>query len=355
MKLYISPSTQEKNIGPNGYIEETQMNLIADILIPELIRHGQTIMRNNRLALGVTEICDESDAWGADYHIAIHSNAFNGLSRGLLVFCYDPSNAGSLGTQLARKLFARLSPLTQSIEKEESSVLSGKATMSEIAKTNAPAVLMEIDFHDTVGGAKWIMENIPNIAHAILLAILDQLGIAYIPLKITLKRGDLNANVGTWQEILNSKGYALDVDNDFGPDTETATNAHKEFIGLAKDGIVDFATLLKSYAETVKDDTFKADQAKSDIAVLNETIKTKQSELEQLRFNVSKLNDRIDSLTKENAMLERDIAELDKTLAADKQKIAADKFKIDTIDARIKQTDDQIANLNEQIAELLIK
>ena len=67
MKLYISPSTQEKNVNPAvGYVEETQMNLIADILIPELIRHGQTIKRNNRSALGVEEICAESNAWGSD-------------------------------------------------------------------------------------------------------------------------------------------------------------------------------------------------------------------------------------------------------------------------------------------------
>lgn len=184
-----------------------------------------------------------------------------------------------------------------------------------------------------------------------------------------LKRGDKNANVGTWQTILNSKGYGLDVDNDFGPATETATNAHKESIGMAKDGIVDFDTLLVSYSASVKDS---------------------QSKLDQARYNALKLNDRIDSLTNENGMLEGDIRELDQriatlvkknaeqetkiseqaamiteqstviseqtaTISEQAAKIESDKFKIDTIDEAERTHKEIVANLNEQIAELLIK
>lgn len=174
-----------------------------------------------------------------------------------------------------------------------------------------------------------------------------------------LKRGDINADVGTWQTILNSKGYGLDVDNDFGPATQSATNQHKEFIGLAKDGIVDFATLLQSYSWAVKDNATRMEflQDKYDAEVkagaeLSETYRNQVNEINALKQSNANLTagknalkSRVDSLESENGMLEADNAELDK-------KIAADKFKIDTIDARIKQTDDQIQMLNQRIAEL---
>jgi N-acetylmuramoyl-L-alanine amidase len=179
MKIYVSPSMQEKNGNPRtGYVEETQMNLVADILIPELERHGLTIMRNKTSASGVEEICTESNAWGADYHVAIHSNAFNGTIRGCEVYCYNPSDTSRKGTQLAYKMYERVRSI---MPVEGRGVRSGATTMSEIAHTNAPSALIEIDYHDTDAGSLWIMANIAPVAEQLLYAILDQVGITFIP------------------------------------------------------------------------------------------------------------------------------------------------------------------------------
>lgn len=181
MKIYLSPSSQESNIGlSGGYIEEKVMNEITDILYPELIRHGLEVKRNNPALLFWQHVI-ESNAWKPDYHIAIHSNAVGSntqaTARGCMVFTYDP-NVNALDTQMAKSIYKYLEPLTPV---DDRGILSGKDTLSEISDTVAPAVLIEIDFHDNPDGATWIIGNVAKIANAILVGILDQCGIKFIP------------------------------------------------------------------------------------------------------------------------------------------------------------------------------
>lgn len=177
-KLYISPSSQQANIGLGGYIEEVQMNMIADILIPELLRHGLEVMRNNPSNTYAGHVA-ESDRYHPDYHIAIHSNAGGTTARGCTVYAWKPETYPDRpGALMAKAIYNRLEPLTPT---EDRGVRDGSQILSEIADTDHPAVLIEIDFHDKPDGAAWIASHIPEIAHAILLGILDGLGLTYIP------------------------------------------------------------------------------------------------------------------------------------------------------------------------------
>lgn len=180
IKLFISPSTQDGNTGPGGYIEAVHMNAIADLLIPELKRHGFIVMRNNRTDTYNGHIA-KSKAWGPDYHIAMHSNASGSASshtaRGCCVYCRVPLVATDAGTLMAKALYARFTPITPTADR---GVLDGSKTLSEVAYTRN-GVLVEIDFHDTTAGAAWIAAHHEDIAHAYLMGILDRTGVAYIP------------------------------------------------------------------------------------------------------------------------------------------------------------------------------
>lgn len=181
IKLFISPSTQDGNTGPGGYVEAVQMNLIADLLIPELVRHGFSVMRNNRHDTFNGHIA-KSKAWKPDYHIALHSNASGSASthtaRGCSVYCKSPATLpNSPGVLMAKALYARFVPITPTADR---GVLDGIKTLSEVAYTTN-GVLVEIDFHDNIGGATWIRTHLPEIANAYLLGILDRTGVAYIP------------------------------------------------------------------------------------------------------------------------------------------------------------------------------
>lgn len=193
-KIYVSPSSQETNTGPGGYIEEVVMNLIADPLIPDLLRHGFDVMRNKRGNNYAGHVA-ESNLYKPDVHLGIHSNAMGanqtGKARGCEVLCYDPTNLSSVGTQLAQKMYARLSALTPTVDR---GVKSGKTTVSEIADTHAPAVLAEIGFHDNPDDAKFILTHILEFEIAILLSVLDQFHIIYIPIISPAKQISLDLN-----------------------------------------------------------------------------------------------------------------------------------------------------------------
>lgn len=60
-----------------------------------------------------------------------------------------------------------------------------------------------------------------------------------------IKKGDKGSQVGAWQHALLAVGQKLPkygVDNDFGSETEAATNGFKASVGLPQNGIVDAAT-----------------------------------------------------------------------------------------------------------------
>jgi putative chitinase len=53
-----------------------------------------------------------------------------------------------------------------------------------------------------------------------------------------LRRGSNNDAVGELQELLRAKGYAIAVDNEFGPATELAVVSFQSIVGLPVDGVV---------------------------------------------------------------------------------------------------------------------
>lgn len=185
MKVYGSPSSQQANIGADGYNEEIVQNEIADLYLPELTRHGIEVMRNNP-ANNYADHVRESNLFKPDFHIAMHSNASAASSshtaRGCCVYCFDPMDRNNPGTLLAEYLHSFFMEIPVVNNR---GIRSGKLFLSEIAKTTAPAVLVEIDFHDNAAGARWIIEHKKEIANAYLLGTLTAFGIPYIPIILT--------------------------------------------------------------------------------------------------------------------------------------------------------------------------
>ena len=185
-KLYVSPSSQENNTGPGGYVEEVVMNLIADALCAKLPLYPAIAFMRNRRGNTYAGHIAESDAFKPDIHLAIHSNAVNGKARGCIVFCFNPSDLNSPSTQLARILYKRVADLTPTADK---GIQAG--TMAEVATVKAKAVLIEIAFHDNPDDAAWIVNHVAEIAQALLLSLLDLWKIPYVidPAEFTAMKG----------------------------------------------------------------------------------------------------------------------------------------------------------------------
>ena len=62
----------------------------------------------------------------------------------------------------------------------------------------------------------------------------------------TIQKGSKGDDVKKWQSFLNTQGYGLSVDGDFGDKTYAATTDYQSKNGLGADGIVD------KYADCVK-------------------------------------------------------------------------------------------------------
>ncbi|MDD3414831.1 MAG: N-acetylmuramoyl-L-alanine amidase [Lachnospiraceae bacterium] len=174
-KAYIAPSTQQHNITALGNTEENVMHDIANELNPLLIDSGiETIVGRKEQTLA--EMVKESNTNKVDIYVSIHSNASSTVGdtpRGCEVFHYTTSKNGK---RLAECVYKYLEILTPTDDRD----VKTTTTLYEVAKTNATAILIEVDFHDSFEGAKWIEDNKRLIAEAIAQGICDYFN---IPLK----------------------------------------------------------------------------------------------------------------------------------------------------------------------------
>jgi glutamine amidotransferase-like uncharacterized protein len=115
----------------------------------------------------------ESNAWGADLHVAIHTNAFNGQVQGTRIFSYDTSGEGY---KACKAVMATLAPITPG----ESDNIKAWPGLYEVGHSDAPTVYIEVAFHDNKEEATWIIDNTEQIGEAICKGICNYYGISYV-------------------------------------------------------------------------------------------------------------------------------------------------------------------------------
>jgi N-acetylmuramoyl-L-alanine amidase len=171
-KVYISPSTQEANKGVTPFgTEEVEMNLIADLLMPLLFNDSRFVTARNLPSMDIYQIAEASNRFGADIHIAIHSNAGGG--EGTEVFAYAP---GTNSEKLAKALYSYIAPLSPGNDRG----VKYKPGLVEVGDSvNATACLIELAFHDNIKDATWMAYNREVIAQALYKGICDYFGYDY--------------------------------------------------------------------------------------------------------------------------------------------------------------------------------
>ena len=216
--------------------------------------------------------CTESDRWGADLHVPIHTNAYNGKTSGTRVYYYSGSTKGS---KAANAIFDVLAPFTPG--KSES--VSANNGLLEVNTPDAPTAYVEVDFHDVPSIAKWITANTTAIGEKIAQGICKYFGMTYkaqsvskptTPSKPTtvkieapnlkdyLKEGDRNLAVYSYKQLLallKKKGIiAQGVDNNeiFGAGTRTATMQVQKAAGITVDGLAGPQTIRACYVLAAK-------------------------------------------------------------------------------------------------------
>ena len=166
--IFLSPSAQEYNIGYGDYgSEEYRMNRIADIVEKMLREQGYTVYRNNPNEK-LSDAVRRSNEVNPDIHVALHSNASGeGFSaQGPEIFANRPNTPGD---RLANLIYNEIMQIYPDPTKGRGVLHT--SSLYEIIRTNAPAVLLEVAFHDNPEDAQWIINNEEQIAQAIVSGI----------------------------------------------------------------------------------------------------------------------------------------------------------------------------------------
>lgn len=244
-KVYLSPSDQTKNTYAYGNTNEAvQCGRIAEATKKALKRNGIQVKIGHMISMA--EKCARSDAFDADLHVPIHTNAYNGSVSGTRMFCYNTTGEGY---KACKAIFARLAKLTPG----KSENIKVYDDLYEVRKPAAPTAYIEVDFHDVPSVAKWIIENTTAIGETIAQGICDYFGITFkaaatksatktntVSVSLPkLKRGANSGYVKTLQILLNKYNNAkLAEDGGFGPATESAVIAYQKSRKLDVDGVV---------------------------------------------------------------------------------------------------------------------
>ena len=169
-KVFLSPSNQYDNVYAYGNTTEgVQCGKIADACKIALERSGVDVMLMHDDSMQTK--CAESNKFDADLHVPIHTNAFNGRVMGTRMFCY---NTGK-GMDACKAIFARVAPLSPGTSEN----IQVNQKLYEVRVPAAPTAYIECEFHDTVEGAKWLVENTTAIGEAIAHGICDYFGVTF--------------------------------------------------------------------------------------------------------------------------------------------------------------------------------
>lgn len=241
-KIYLSPSNQNSNAYATGNTNEmTQCDKIANATASALKRCGFDV-KVGKSGDSMQNRCSESNSFGADIHMPIHTNAYNGsVTGGTRVFVLNSKNA-TIGNAVLKTLGA-ISPGT-------GDKLTYQTGLYEINVPNAVTVYVECEFHDTKVGSEWIRNNTAKIAEAITKGLCNYFNYSYkapsdsnssssvsTPSSLSSASIKYSSEVKKWQKSMNIgfdfKGANLDEDGLFGSASSAFAKSNVLYKGIS--------------------------------------------------------------------------------------------------------------------------
>ena len=201
-KIYISPSNQSGNTYATGNTnEKEQCHKIAKYCVAYLEKAGFSVKctYNDDMYARVRE----SNSFGADLHVAIHTNATakHNTTGGTQILLYDITGERK---KVGQAVFKRLAPITPG---ESAERLIAKPDFYEIKSAKGITVYCECEFHDTKIGSDFIRNNTQKIGEAIAKGICDYYGV-----KLPAEKTDATDKVYRVQVgAFKNKKYAQDM------------------------------------------------------------------------------------------------------------------------------------------------
>jgi len=170
-RIYMSPA-RHSNSGSRGECNGVGENTMAYWNARDASTGSTSSLtaRGYTVRLGTTtyqEAVTKSNAWGADRHIVLHSNAIgnvsctkNSAAHGTWVIHYETSTTGRALANSIKNAMGPYSPGTGDRVCANPRDKCISFTAYELRYTNAPAAYIEADFHTWDVGADWLWTNL---------------------------------------------------------------------------------------------------------------------------------------------------------------------------------------------------
>ena len=148
-----------------GTSECEQCERIAKYAYDYLIKNYDCSVEIAERADNMSKRCAEAKDFGADFYLAIHTNAFNETVRGTETY-YHSSDAE--GKKFATALLDKVSELTECKRRTKAN-----DNLIELNTPTCARAYIEVDFHSNPERAAWIVENAQKIGETIAECIAE--------------------------------------------------------------------------------------------------------------------------------------------------------------------------------------
>ncbi|WP_026690914.1 N-acetylmuramoyl-L-alanine amidase family protein [Alteribacter aurantiacus] len=161
VKIYIDPGHGGTDPGAVGNgLQEKNVNLdlalrLRNILLNDYRGVEVKMSRTTDVTKTLSQRTNEANAWGADYFVSIHINAFNGTARGYEDFIHDSLTPSSRTSQMRNVMHEEIIKVNNMINRGKKS-----ANFHVLRETRMPAILTENGFIDNAQDAALIRD--PN-------------------------------------------------------------------------------------------------------------------------------------------------------------------------------------------------
>ena len=154
MKLFLDPGHGGNDNGASGNgLLEKNINLDIALRIRNTLINGYDnvdvlMSRSSDLTKSLQQRTDEANAWGADYYLSIHCNAFNGSAQGYEDYIHSNLSDSSLTARYQDILHTEITKLNQLTNRGQK-----KANFHVLRESSMPALLTENGFIDNTHDA----------------------------------------------------------------------------------------------------------------------------------------------------------------------------------------------------------
>lgn len=175
-KVFLSPS--DHGVGKNvclhsGCYEDKHTRPIAEVCAKHLKNSGIDVMIGTANQT-LSQRCQDSDNFGANLHVPIHTNAWQPNTRYLMFMFYEDN-------EKYRKVFNTVAPELEAVYPgNKKSVFAVRTDLTEVIKPKAVTLYCELGFHTNQKDCDEFIHKPEVVGKALAKGICKYLGVAFV-------------------------------------------------------------------------------------------------------------------------------------------------------------------------------